>query len=61
MTGYENMLAIIYHSGPPIYAYQSLKVKMIDMTSRNYKILCDIECPLSRDSNLIWAGFSEEG
>ena len=31
------------------------------MTSRNYKIICDIECPISRDSNLVWAGFSEEG
>ena len=30
MVGYENMLAIIYHNGLPVYEYQQLKVKIIN-------------------------------
>lgn len=31
------------------------------MQNKSYTILHDIECPISRYSNLIWMGFSEEG
>lgn len=31
------------------------------MSNKNYNILYDIECPISKNSNLIWLGFSEEG
>ena len=61
MVGYENHLALVYHSGPSIYGCQALKVKIYDMSNRNYNILYDIECPISRYSNLVWLGYSEEG
>jgi hypothetical protein len=61
MTGYENLLAVVYHSGPPLNGFQCLRLKMIDMSNRNYKVLYDIEFPLSKFANLTWTGFSEEG
>jgi chromosome transmission fidelity protein 4 len=30
MTGYENLLVIVYHAGLPIYDHQQLKFKIID-------------------------------
>jgi hypothetical protein len=38
-----------------------MRLKVIDMTNRTYNILYDIECPISKDSNLVWIGYSEEG
>lgn len=61
MVGYENLLSIVYCSGPPLFGAQCLRVKTIDMSNRNYKILYDVEFPLSRMSNLTWTGYSEEG
>ena len=34
---------------------------MMDMSLRSYRILYDIECPITKHSNLTWIGFSEEG
>ena len=34
---------------------------MINMVNRDYRVLFDTEFPISRDSNLVWMGFSEEG
>lgn len=59
MAGYENLLAIVYHSGLPIYEHQQLTVKIIDCNSR--KTIYEGLCPLSRLSRLSWFGFSEEG
>ncbi|CDW81941.1 wd repeat and hmg-box dna-binding protein 1-like [Stylonychia lemnae] len=61
MTGYENLLSIAYHAGPPVYGCQAMKVRTYDMNCKNYSIISDIECPLSRTSNLVWIGYSEEG
>jgi len=38
-----------------------MRVKVIDMNNKSYKTLYDIECPITKNSNLIWFGFSEEG
>ena len=61
MVGYENLLAIVYHSGPSVYGCQALKVKIIEMSNKTYNIISDIECPITRYSNLTWIGYSEEG
>lgn len=60
MAGYENLLAIVYHGGPAVYGCQQLRLKLIDM-NRSYQVLVDAECPISRYSNLVWFGYSEEG
>lgn len=36
-------------------------MKVIDINNRNYQIVYDIELPITKFSNLIWIGFSEEG
>jgi len=61
MVGYESLLAVVYHSGPGIFGFPQMRLKMINMVNRDYRVLFDIEFPVSRDSNLIWMGFSEEG
>lgn len=59
MAGYENLLAIVYHSGLPIYEFQQLKCKIID--TNNFKTIYDGQCPVSKSSNISWFGFSDEG
>jgi len=61
MAGYENYLAVVYHSGPSIYGCQSLRMKVIDMSTRKYKTIIDCECPISRQAVIVWFGFSDEG
>jgi chromosome transmission fidelity protein 4 len=64
MAGYENYLAVVYHNGPSLYGSQTLRVKIIDMTATgasSFQTIKDVECPISRYSNLTWFGFSEEG
>lgn len=61
MAAYENNLAIIYHSGPSIYGFQALKMKVIDMSHKSYAPLLDAECPISHESNISWCGYSDEG
>ena len=61
MTGYENLLAVVYHSGPSVFGCQTMRLKMINMVNRDYRVIFDTEFPISRESNLIWLGFSEEG
>ena len=61
MVGYENLLAVVYHSGPSVYGQQAMRVKILNMATREYKLLLDTEFPLSRNANLIWLSFSEEG
>jgi len=61
MAGYENLLAVVYHSGPSVFGQQTMRVKILNMADRDYKLLMDTEFPLSRQANLIWLQFSEEG
>jgi chromosome transmission fidelity protein 4 len=61
LLGYENLLVMIYHSGPSVYGFQTLRMKCIDMQSKSYNVLYDTDCPITVHSNLVWAGFSEEG
>ena len=59
MAGYENLLAIVYHAGLPIFDQQNLKCKIID--TNTFKTIYDDCCPVSRRGNLTWFGFSDEG
>jgi hypothetical protein len=34
---------------------------VIDVSNRTYNTLIDIDCPVSRYSNMQWCGYSEEG
>ena len=61
MAGYENLLVVVYHSGPSIYGCQALRMKIINMNTRSYKTIVDTEFPLSRQAVIEWLGFSEEG
>lgn len=61
MAGYENFLAVVYHTAPAFQQQQALRVKIINMATRDYKILIDADCPISPGSTLTWFGFSEEG
>ena len=61
VAGYENLLVLVYHAAPAFYGQQALKAKIIDLGSKSYSIVNDIECPITRSSTLSWLGFSDEG
>ena len=60
MNGYENILAYVYYSGPPLLGNQNLRFKLIDIAN-NYSELHDGPICISPYSYLTWFGFSEEG
>ena len=60
-AGYENLLVIVYHTAPAFLGQQALRMKIIDIGSKTYQILHDVECPITRSSTLSWIGFSDEG
>ena len=61
MAGYENFMAVIYHSGPSFLGCQSLRVKIMNMETRDCRVLIDADCAITPGSVLTWMGFSEEG
>ena len=61
MTGYENYIVIIYHGGLPIHEHQQLKCQIIDCSKNLFKQVYDGFCPVSKNSNLDWIGYSDEG
>ena len=61
MAGYENFLAIVYQSGPAFCGYQPMRLKIVNMGTRDNRILLDTDCPVTPTSELKWFGFSEEG
>lgn len=58
MTGYENYLAIIYHTGPPLCGNQSLRFKLLD-ANKNFEEIYDGLLPLSPFAKLQNFCFSE--
>lgn len=38
-----------------------MRLKVMNMANRDYRVLIDTEFPISRHANLIWLSFSEEG
>lgn len=38
-----------------------MRVKVICMANRDYRVLLDTECPISGEGNMVWLGYSEEG
>jgi hypothetical protein len=61
MTGYENLLVMVYHGGLPLYDNQQLKCKILDCSKNSFNIVYDGFCPVSRNSHVNWFGFSDEG
>lgn len=61
MAGYENFLAIVYHSGPAFNGYQPMRLKVFNMATRDNRVLFDSDCAVTPTSELKWFGFSEEG
>ena len=61
MLGYENFLAVVYHSGPAFLGCQCLRLKIMNMATRDCRLLIDADCAITPGSILTWAGFSEEG
>lgn len=61
MAGYENQLAVVQHAGPAFDGCQALKLKLISMLHRDYRVMVETDCPISRQAELKWLGFSEEG
>lgn len=61
MAGYENFLAIVYQSGPAFNGYQPMRLKVINMATRDNQVLYDADCSVTPTSDLKWLGFSEEG
>ena len=57
MCGYENYLAVVYHTSPPLFSTQILRFKIIDVS--NYSQIIDCVLPLSSFSTLVWFGYSE--
>lgn len=39
----------------------SMRLKMINMDDRDYRVVVDVECPVSKEAYLTWIGFTEEG
>ena len=61
MTGYESFIVIVYHGGLPIMEHQQLQCQIIDCNKNQYKQIYSGFCPISKNSNLDWLGFSDEG
>jgi hypothetical protein len=58
IAGYENYIAYVYLSGPPLFCSQSLRFKLLD-TNLYCKEVYDGILPLSPFSTLLWFGYSE--
>ena len=61
MAGYEGLLVIVYQTSPGLYGSQTMRMKVVNMSTRDYRVLIDTEMSLSRNANLLWLSFSEEG
>lgn len=48
VTGYENLLAIVYHTAPAFYGQQALRMKIIEIGAKTFSLLSDVECPITR-------------
>jgi chromosome transmission fidelity protein 4 len=58
---YEDTLAIVFHSAPPMWGCQALKVRLYRVTPEAVTLERDTLLPLKANSQLKWFGFSEEG
>lgn len=61
MEAYEDMLAIVYHGGVPMWGCQALKMRLYQINVDTIKLERDVLIPLKPNSLLKWFGFSEEG
>jgi hypothetical protein len=58
MAAFENLLAYVYTTSPPLFGTQNFRFKIIDI-SNNFEDLIDDQMPISPYSKLDWFGFSE--
>jgi hypothetical protein len=61
MESYEDMLAIVYHSGVPMWGCQALRVRIYRITPETVTLERDTLMPIKANSLLKWFCFSEEG
>jgi hypothetical protein len=61
VEAYEDLLAVVYHGGLPLWGCQSLKVRIYRIGVDAVKLERDTVIPLKPNSFLKWLGFSEEG
>lgn len=59
MSGYKNLLALVYLEGEPICGCQSLKLKFFDAHSG--EVIKEAGVPITPFATLTWFGFSDEG
>ena len=61
MAAYEDLLVIVYHTGPPSWGTQVLDMKILRIEKTRAFHLGIASVPLVYESYLKWLGFSEEG
>ena len=61
MEAYEDLLAIVYHSSPPSWGCQILKMRIYKVTAFAVTVERDVPLVLTPNSIVKWFGFSEEG
>jgi hypothetical protein len=63
MRAFENVLAVVYHEGVPMWDCQQLAMQlyMIDSQIRQVNSIASAHVPITRKSLLRWFDFSREG
>lgn len=63
LRAYENLLAVVYHEGVPLYGSQQLAVQLylVDSLRSSAGLVANVHLPLSRESRLKWIDYSAEG
>jgi chromosome transmission fidelity protein 4 len=61
MSGYENLLAIVYHETVPIWGQQHLSMQIFTVDSQRESKNQIYSLPIKPQSTLRWFGFSQEG
>ena len=63
MHGYENMLAVVFHEGVPIWGAQQLAMQlfMIDAERQQFRLVDTLHVPIKPGQQLKWFNFSREG
>lgn len=60
-AGYEQLLAVVYHDGVPMWGCQSLRMSLFELGEGDHRLLASTFLPLKLQSLLKCFGFSAEG
>jgi hypothetical protein len=61
MEAYEDVLAVVFHSGLPMWDCQSFKMRIYKVNEFTFQNEKDVMLSMNSNSRLKWFGFSEEG